>query len=116
MPEAHLKTLVFNAIKLQIDLFVDIDKVINESLAKKKRVNNKVFLEKQLDKLIKDVESIEKLKIGLYADLKKDLLDEKDYLLLKNNYTTEINSIADEYQRLVETLKADEDSTSQLAI
>mgnify|MGYP001623009366 FL=1 len=106
--EEILKEIVFNEIKKQINIYVDLKKLIDSN-------KNIINLEKNIiNNEIKQCENeLEKTKSYIkssYEDYVNNLLSKDDYILIKNNYIQKQNAILEKQKILNEKLSYIDDT------
>ena len=99
--EDELKELVLKAINTQINLMIDINTIITQSLNDKKSIIDNKIMKKNISECQNEIKNISKLKLNVYSDYKSGLLSESDYFEFKNVYENKIS----ELQRKIETLE-----------
>lgn len=104
--ENVLEAAVLSVIQAQISLFLDMDKLLQSLNVDKRRNSQLVAIERQLATMQSQIDSTEHLRIGLYADLKRGILTEEEYLSLKSAYTKELES----YRQAVSNLQEERQS------
>ena len=95
---------VFNAVKLQISLVVDIDKIVKE-ISNMKQVNfRKESLKKSLEKQEIEYEKQRKLKRACYEDWKLGIIEESDYYEYNRSYSNKLAKLDEQILYLKEEL------------
>lgn len=98
----QLEKAVFETIKMQISLVLDIERAIKE-ISNSSNTDYKVeSYEININRLEKDVEKYKKLKKSAYEDWKCGELDEKEYFEYTGEYSKNIKDIEDKLQNLYE--------------
>lgn len=108
--EDELKELVLKAINTQINLMIDINTIITQSLNDKKSIIDNKIMKKNISECQNEIKNISKLKLNAYSDYKSGLLSESDYFEFKNVYENKIS----ELQSKIETLEKQIDDSNKL--
>lgn len=95
-----LENLVFNAIKNQIELVIDMDNAIKE-ISKSKSTNvEREMLEANINKAELELNKLKKLKRICYDDWKMDIITEEEYNDYSNDYTNEILLLTEKIEKM----------------
>ena len=96
----YLEKLVLEAIKIQVDLAIEMEKMINKINKSAKRNFCNDNLEKMIKSKQNELEKYSKLKKSVYEDWKLGDISKEDYIEYKNSYEKEINNIQENIQYL----------------
>ena len=103
--EEILKESVLETIKLQINLCIEIDKVIQEIKQNNSSKAEKEKIQKQIEKQERELLKIKVLKKSVYEDWKLERISQKDYQEYVQIYNIETTEIQNKLQRLKEQQK-----------
>ncbi len=100
--EDFIKELVFVQIKKQIEIGLDLEKLINKNnmaiyFTKEKLTNS-------LEKIEVEICKIQNLYKKIYEDYALNILDEKEYFFLKNSYNKKEIKLKDEMEKIEKDL------------
>ncbi len=100
--EDFIKELVFVQIKKQIEIALDLEKLINKNnmaihFTKEKLTNS-------LEKIEVEICKIQNLYKKIYEDYALNILDEKEYFFLKNSYNEKEIKLKDEREKIEKDL------------
>lgn len=98
----YLEKAVLEAIKVQINLAVEMEKIIDKINKSEKRNLCNNNLEKQINSKQLELEKIKKLKKSVYEDWKLEIITKEEYLEYKSEYDRDINNIEDNIKYLEE--------------
>ncbi len=107
--EELIYSAVLDSINSQISNLIDIKNTIetyNKVKKENKVADNLIKLIAKNEKKIKEIDS---LKMSLYADYKKDVFTENEFLNMKKSYSNDIKSIEKDILILKEELKIEND-------
>lgn len=91
--EKDLTEAVLKAVQIQISLLADAEAVLESLDTEKRRLSRQTTIDCQKERLQKEYDSMENLKLGLYADLKRGILTEEEYIALKSSYIKRMEEI-----------------------
>lgn len=95
-----LEEAVFEAIKLQIKLVIDADKVIRD-ISKSKKFNYKMdTLSNNIDRQEKELDKFKKLKKSIYEDWKLGVIQENEYFDYVKEYDNRIRELDNALNKL----------------
>ena len=94
---------VLTVIQKHIEVLVDVEKVLKNVDYQKRRRSQLHTIEKHMIQKQHEFDDIERIKMGLYTDLKKDIITQDDYVSLKSGYTEQAATLL----RQIESLKAE---------
>ncbi len=99
--EAELSDTVLRAVRAQIALIADIDRLYRfiDDLPENQR--NIFNYDAQIIKLQEEIEKYKKFKMKLYENLEEGIINQQEYFQYKNNYTAKINDA----EETIESLK-----------
>ena len=103
--EELLKESVLETIKLQINLCIEIDKVIQEIKQNNSSKAEKEKIQKQIEKQERELLKRKVLKKSVYEDWKLGKINQKDYQEYVQIYNIETTEIQNKLQRLKEQQK-----------
>ena len=103
IPERLISEAVLAAVQAHIAVMLDTEAVIREVDIKKRNKSQSDVFQTQLISAQRELDSIERIKLGLYTDLKKDIITQDEYVALKTGYTEQITALT----QTVENLKAE---------
>ena len=86
MDEPELLSVLYTAICKQIDLAVDMDRMVSELTAKESLSQHQSELDHGISETEKKLSRLSILRSSLYADYQEKLLDEAEYLFMKSKY------------------------------
>ena len=100
--EEMLKKIVFNQLKRQIQLFLDLEDLI---IKNDKCISyEEHLLNDTLQNLNSEIKTIKNFQKSIYEDYCLGLLDEEDYLFTKGNYLEKENKLKQEKENIEEKL------------
>lgn len=110
--EEKLYDAVLATIRLQIDLAVSMNDLLND--LKKKQVTAKKSnrLEAMLESKLKEHDKISHLKIDLYPDWKSGMISKEEYLALKDKFDTQLEQLEASIAHIKEEIKKYKESIS----
>ena len=91
--KAELDEAVFQAIRTQMDVFMDTAHIIKSLLAQKQELNNSAARKKNKASLNAKIRNLRSAIAALYVDLKDGLLNDEEYLIQKEKYQAQISEI-----------------------
>ena len=95
-----LEEAVLEAIKLQISLVIDADKIVRE-IGKSKRFNYKMdIVSNNIDRQEKELDKFKGLKKSIYEDWKLGIIQENEYFEYAKEYASKIKEIDNTLQKL----------------
>ena len=99
--EAELSDTVLHAVRAQIALIADIDRLYRfiDDLPENQR--NIFNYDAQIIRLQEEIEKYKKFKMKLYENLEEGIINQQEYFQYKNNYTAKINDA----EETIESLK-----------
>lgn len=111
--EEDIADAVLTVIQKHIEVLVDVEKVLKNVDYQKRRRSQSHTIEKLMDQKQREFDDVEKIKMGLYTDLKKDIITQDDYISLKSGYTEQSTMLSQQIESLKSELKnlALQDST-----
>lgn len=86
MDEPELLSILYTAIHKQIDLAVDMDRVVSKLNAKESFNEHQNGLDAEINETEKKLSRLSMLRSSLYEDNQEKLLDEAEYLFTKSKY------------------------------
>lgn len=98
----ELEKAVLSAIQTQVKNFINLEERLNaldKHTIKKASIDG---INKQMTTLKAKLEEAERFKIGLYTDLKREMITEDEYIVLKNEYAKQIEDIKKSLRALAE--------------
>ena len=110
-PSSHSvrEELIYSAARYQINShlnnLIDIKKTIENYNKSKEESNFSTDILKLIEKNRKQIKSIENLKMSIYADYKKSILSENEFMKMKESYTKNIEKIEKDILLLKEELE-----------
>lgn len=110
--KAEMDEAVFQAIRTQMNVFMDSAGIIKSLLAQKKAINSGAERRKQKCTLNLKIKNLNSSIATLYVDLKDGLLTDQDYLVQKEKYQAQIA----ELERQLTKYNQDENDTEEQLI
>lgn len=98
----YLEKAVLEAIKVQVNLAIEMEKIIDKINKSEKRNLCNNNLEKQINSKQLELEKIKKLKKSVYEDWKLEVITKEEYLEYKSEYDRDIRNIEDNIKYLEE--------------
>ena len=98
----YLEQAVLEALKIQISLAIEMEKMIDKINKSEKRNLCNDNLEKQIYAKQNELEKIKKLKKSVYEDWKLENITKEEYIEYKNEYERDINGIEENINYLEE--------------
>lgn len=89
MDEPELLSILYTAIRKQIDLAVDMDRVVSKFNAKESFNEHQNGLDAEINETEKKLSRLSMLRSSLYEDYQEKLLDEAEYLFTKSKYESD---------------------------
>lgn len=96
---------VFLAVKEQIKILLDTDALLQKMNQSSKAKEKMSSFSEALNKCHADLEKVSALKSGLYADYQQNLLTEKEYLQLNEEYSGRIEKLEQYADELAEAME-----------
>jgi hypothetical protein len=93
MDEPELLSILYTAIRKQIDLAVDMDRMVSKLNAKKGFCQHQSKVDAEITETEKKLSRLSMLRSSLYADYQEKLLDEAEYLFTKAKYEKDVNAL-----------------------
>jgi len=90
MNEPDLLSVLYTAIRKQIDLAVDIDRMVSKLNAKAGFCQQQSAVDTEISETEKKLSRLSMLRSSLYEDYQEKLLDEAEYLFTKANYEKDV--------------------------
>lgn len=91
MDEPELLSILYTAIRKQIDLAVDMERLLAKLNAKKSFSQHQSGLDAEITETEKRLSRLSMLRSSLYADYQEKLLDEAEYLFTKSKYEKDVS-------------------------
>jgi len=98
----YLEKVVLESINMQIDLVIEMEKMINKINKSEKRNLCNNNLERMIDAKEKELEKYKKLKKSVYEDWKLGDISREEYIEYKTSYENQISNIEDNIEYLEE--------------
>lgn len=95
-----IDTAVLSALKTQLQLFSDAQKILNKLLAKNEAVTAKKRDNPEIKRLEKELSSKESFSVSLYDDWKSGLLTFDEYTFAKEKYQRQLHALRQQIQEL----------------
>ena len=114
-PTSHSvrEEIIYSAVRYQInshlDNLIDIKKTVDNYNKSRKENSFSLDILKLVDKNQKKIKDIENLKMSIYADYKKEIFSEKEFLNMKESYSKEIEKLEKDILLLKEALENEND-------
>jgi hypothetical protein len=96
---------VLAVIQKHIELLVDAEKVLKNVDYQKQKRSQSHTIEKHIAQKQRELDGIEHIKLGLYTDLKKNIITQDDYVSLKSGYTEQAAVLSQQITSLKAELK-----------
>ena len=96
----YLEKVVLESINMQIDLVIEMEKMINKINKSEKRNLCNNNLERMIDAKEKELEKYKKLKKSVYEDWKLGDISREEYIEYKTSYENQISNIEDNIEYL----------------
>ena len=93
MDEPDLLSILYTAIRKQIDLAVDIDRMVSKLNAKEGFCQQQSEVDTEISETEKKLSRLSMLRSSLYEDYQEKLLDEAEYLFTKAKYEKDVNAL-----------------------
>ncbi|GAB6108418.1 recombinase family protein [Fusibacter bizertensis] len=90
MDEPDLLSVLYTAIRKQIDLAVDIDRMVSKLNAKEGFCQHQSEVDMEISETEKKLSRLSMLRSSLYEDYQEKLLDEAEYLFTKAKYEKDV--------------------------
>ncbi|WMC93553.1 recombinase family protein [Kineothrix sp. MB12-C1] len=90
MDEPDLLSILYTAIRKQIDLAVDIDRMVSKLNAKEGFCQQQSEVDTEISETEKKLSRLSMLRSSLYEDYQEKLLDEAEYLFTKAKYEKDV--------------------------
>ena len=90
MDEPDLHSILYTAIRKQIDLAVDIDRMVSKLNAKEGFCQQQSEVDTEISETEKKLSRLSMLRSSLYEDYQENLLDEAEYLFTKAKYEKDV--------------------------
>jgi len=103
--EEEIADAVLTIIQKYTELFIDFEKILNNADYRNHKKSQSHTIEKHLTQKQRELDDIEHIKMGLYTDLKKDIITQDDYVSLKSGYTEQAAILSEHIKALKEELK-----------
>lgn len=98
--EPELISILFTAICIQIDLAVDMERVLSKLEAREGFSQHKSELDAEISETEKKLSRLSMLRSSLYEDYQEKLLDEAEYLFAKNKYEKDVGVLRNQLDEL----------------
>jgi len=103
--EEEIADAVLTIIQKYTELFIDFEKILNNADYRNHKKSQSHTIEKHIAQKQREFDDIERIKMGLYTDLKKDIITQDDYVSLKSGYTEQAAILSEHIKALKEELK-----------
>ena len=90
MDEPDLLSILYTAIRKQIDLAVDMDRIVSKLNAKEGFCQHQSEIDAEISETEKKLSRLSMLRSSLYEDYQEKLLDEAEYLFTKAKYEKDV--------------------------
>lgn len=97
-----LESLVLKSIKMQIDMAIEMEKMVKKINQSSKRNIYSNNVQKMLNAKLNELEKVKKLKKGVYEDWKMGDISREEYIEYKSSYENEIINIEENIKCLEE--------------
>lgn len=102
IPEHEIEAAVLQTIQQYAQMLLDFENVLKELDYKKHRRSQAEGIDKRLVQLQRELDGIEQIKLGLYTDLKRNIITQEDYISLKSGYSQKTATLAQQIAMLKE--------------
>ncbi len=89
--EPELLSILYTAIRKQIDLAVDMDRMVSKLNARESFSRHQSEVDTEISETEKKLSRLSMLRSSLYADYQEKLLDEAEYLFTKSKYEKDVS-------------------------
>jgi DNA invertase Pin-like site-specific DNA recombinase len=103
--EDDIANAVLMIIQKHIEILVDVEKVLKNVDYQKRRRSQSHTIEKLVAQKQREFDDVEKIKMGLYTDLKKNIITQDDYVSLKSGYADQTVTLSQQITSLKEELR-----------
>jgi hypothetical protein len=110
--EEKLYTAVLETIKIQIELAVSMERLLQDLKKKQVQAKKSNRLESMLESKLQEHEKISRYKLDLYPDWKSGLISKADYVALKEKFDHQLEQIEFSITHIKEEIKKYTESTT----
>lgn len=103
--EEDIANAVLAVIQKYIEVLIDFEEVLKNADYQKHRRSQSYAVEKRLNQKQRELDDIERIKMGLYTDLKKNIITQDDYVSLKAGYAEQAVTLSQQIGSLKDELK-----------
>ena len=100
MDEPELLSIIYTAIRKQIDLAVDMDRMVSKLNVKEGFCQHQGEVDTEISEVEKKLSRLSMLRSSLYEDYQEKLLDEAEYLFTKAKYEKDVTLLRSRLDKL----------------
>jgi len=102
--EEDISGAVLAVIQKHIEVLVDVEKILKNVDYQNRRRSQSHGIERRLAQKQRELTDIERIKMGLYTDLKKNIITQDDYISLKSGYSEQAATLSQQIESLRDEL------------
>jgi hypothetical protein len=103
--EDDIAAAVLAVIQKYIEVLIDFEEVLKNADYQKHRRSQSYAVEKRLTQKQRELDDIERIKLGMYTDLKKNIITQDDYVSPKASYAEQAVTLSQQIGSLKDELK-----------
>ena len=102
--EEDISGAVLAVIQKHIEVLIDVEKILKDVDYQSHKRSQSHSIEKRLTQKQREFADIERIKMGLYTDLKKNIITQDDYVSLKSGYAEQAAILSQQIESLRDEL------------